>query len=80
MGKSSKVPRSQAVAGDRTASALFPLTREQTLMERAESVTFTVYLDDQKEDKVKISAPVFLDSLIKDYFKWRKALSQVIQQ
>ena len=45
------------------------MMREQTLMDCAESVIFTVYLDDQKEDKVNFSVSVYTDSMIEDDFK-----------
>jgi hypothetical protein len=59
---------------------LFPLVREKTLVDRADTVTFTVFLDPKsKEDKMKTTAPKFETGSVEDWLEWRKHVEGVIR-
>ena len=64
-----------------TKKTLFALTRELTLMDSAETVTFSVYLDPvAKEDKVKLYAPKFESGSVEDWLEWRKHFEMIVAQ
>ena len=74
--RSAKSPPGKSKGGQ-----LFPLLREETLMDKADTVCFTVYLDaTSTDDKVKLYVPVYRDGTIEDWLEWREAFANLQEQ
>ena len=58
----------------------FSMVRSERLIDTAETIQFTVYLDEERTDKMKMYVLVFEGGSIEDWLEWRKSFGRLILQ
>ena len=61
-------------------SLLFPLERKSDFLDNADTVAFTVFLDEERTDKMKFYAPIFREGTIEDWLEWITQLKMTFRQ
>jgi hypothetical protein len=62
------------------AKTPFLLVRSERLVDVTDTIQFTVYLDEERTDKMKMYIPVFEGGSIEDWLEWRKSFGRLILQ
>ena len=65
---------------NKSSNSLFSLERKSSFLDEADTVAFTVFLDDERTDKMKFYAPIFKSGSIEDWLEWMVQLELTIQQ